>query len=594
MRWPSASAVFPFLGWWKLVNRQTQRADFLAGITSAIIVLPQGIAFAAIAGLPPEYGLYSAIVPAIVAALFGSSLHLISGPTTAISLVVFAKVSTLAQPFTWEYIEMVLALTLIAGAFQLTLGVVRLGAVVNFVSHSVVVGFTFGAAILIATSQAGHFFGIPIPSGKSFLHTWIELVRLLPNTNLYTLAVALTTLVTAASLKYFRPRWPGLLVGMIAGGLMGLALDGKSHGLAMMGALPASLPPFSVPNLSIDTLRTLVPGALAIAMLGLAEAVSIAHSIANQSNQHLDNSQEFIGQGLSNIVGSFFSGYASSGSFTRTGVNYNAGARTPMAAVYAALLLAVIVILIAPLTAYLPIAAMAGVLMLVCCSLVDAQHIKTIFKASKPETVVLAVTFFSTLFIELEFALFSGVILSLLLYLNRTSHPHFTTFANQHEVACGNGHSVKAYNITSPECPQLKIIRIDGSIFFGAANYISEQLQSMTQHRPEQCHILIVGASINFMDVSGCEMLYREGRNLYLEGRQLYMCSLKEEVMEILERGNYAEPGRIIIFASVEEALAKIIPGMDWERCRQCGLHLFKNCPEFPKKISAPDVRADT
>ncbi|MHC1729031.1 MAG: SulP family inorganic anion transporter [Syntrophobacteraceae bacterium] len=577
----SAEVLFPFLNWRGLVNNRSQRADLLAGLTSAIIVLPQAIAFAAIAGLPPEYGIYSAIVPAIVAALFGSSYHLISGPTTAISLVVFAKVSTLAAPFTGEYIRMVLAITLLAGAFQLGLGLLRLGAVVNFVSHSVVVGFTFGAAILIGTSQLGHFFGIPIPPGSSFLHTWLELFRLLPHANLYTLGVALVTLITAASIKYFRPLWPGMLAGMIAGSLLAWALDGKSHGMVFMAALPARLPPFSVPDLSAEHLRQLVPGALAIAMLGLAEAVSIARSIATLSNQRLDHSQEFIGQGLSNIVGSFFSGYASSGSFTRTGVNYNAGAQTPMSAVYAALLLAAIAIVIAPLTAYLPMAAMAGVLMLVCCHLIDAHHIKTIFRTSKPETLVLAVTFFSTLLIELEFALFAGVMLSLLLYLNRTSHPHFTTLATQHN-AKGKGHFVNVGRITAPECPQLKLIRIDGSIFFGAANYISEQLSELTKHSPEQCHLLLIGTSINFIDVTGCEMLFQESRDLYREGRQLYLCSLKNEVMEVLERADVSHEGKIDIFGSVDEALGKIIPRMDPERCRRCKVRLFKQCPPEP------------
>lgn len=564
-----------------MINRQTQRMDLLAGITGAIIVLPQGIAFAAIAGLPPEYGLYSAIVPAIIAAVFGSSFHLISGPTTAISLVLYAKISTLATPFTPEYVRLALAMTLIAGSFQLMLGLMRMGAVVNFVSHSVVVGFTFGAAILIGTSQLGHFFGISIPSGKSFLYAWIDLFRLLPAINWYALSVALATLVTAAVAKRLRPRWPGLLFGMVAGSLVGVATEGKSHGLALLGALPASLPPFSLPALSIDVLHDLIPGALAIAMLGLAEAVSIARSIANFSNQHLDNNREFIGQGLSNIIGSFFSAYASSGSFTRTSVNYNAGAKTPMAAVYAALVLAVTVILIAPLTAYLPMAAMAGVLMLVSWSLVDVHHMKSIFKTSKPETMVLAVTFFSTLFVELEFAIFSGVILSLLLYLNKTSHPQFTTL-DSHTGPLGDGISARACDIASPECPQLKIIRINGSIFFGAANYVSEQLQNLTQQSPEQCHILLDAASINFIDVTGCEMLAREGHGLYLEGRQIYVCSLKDEVFELLERGDYIRQGKIETFTSLHEALGNIIPRMDLTRCRRCTCHLFECCPTFP------------
>lgn len=568
----------PFLRWRNLVNRRSQRADLFAGFTSAIIVLPQGIAFSAIAGLPPEYGLYSAIVPVIVAALFGSSYHLISGPTTAISLVVFAKVSTLATPFTPEYIRLVLALTFVAGVFQLVLGLVRMGTVVNFISHSVVVGFTSGAAILIGTSQLGHFFGIQIGSGKSLPAAWLELFSQLSSVNPYAVAVALTTLLTAYLLRRFLPRWPGLLLGLIAGTLTSLALDGKSHGLALMGALPGKLPPFSVPDLSIDILDKLVPGALAIAMLGLAEAASISRSVAATSNQRLDNNQEFVGQGLSNIIGSFFSGYASSGSFTRTSVNYNAGARTPLAAVYAALFLAVIVILIAPLTSFLPMAAISGVLVLVCCGLIDLHHIKLIFKTSKSEAMVLAVTFFSALFIELEFALFIGVLLSLLLYLNRTSHPGFTTISRP-PVSFPAGPSSDSSTTYCSECPQLKIVRIDGSIFFGAVNHIAENLEKLTRSNPEQCHILLEGGSINFIDITGCTMLASEGHSLYREGRQLYLCSLKPWVSEVLERGNYISEGKMQVFSSMSEALEKIIPMMDDERCRLCECRLFTRCP---------------
>ncbi len=571
----SQSVVFPFLKWWDLVNSRTQKADFQAALTNAIVVLPQGIAFAAIAGLPPEYGLYSAIVPVIVAALFGSSFHLVSGPTTTSSLIVFAKVSTLAAPFTHEYIGIVLGITLLAGLFKLALGLMRFGSVANFISYSAMVGFTSGAAILIGTGQLGHFFGIQIPHSATFLSTWVHLIKLLPQANIHAVAVALFTMLAALLVKRFRPRWPGMLIGMIAGSLLGAALGSQSHGLALIGALPRSLPPFSIPDISLDILPQLGPGALAIAMLGLAEAVTIARSVAIHSGQHLDNNREFIGQGLSNVVGSFFSSYASSGSFTRTGLNYDSGAKTPMAAIYSGLLLAVLIMIVAPLTAYLPMASTAGILMLVSYNLVDKHHIKTIIRTSRPETVVLAGTFFATLFVQLEFALFSGVILSLLLYLNRTSHPHLTVLCTQSP----DGHCLDSFRTSVPECPQLKIVRIDGSIFFGAANHIVEQLRIVTQHNPEQCHILIIGSSINFIDVTGCETLLNESHNLYLEGRQLYLCSLKEEVVELLERVDSKRQSKIVIFDSVDEALEKIVPRMDPERCRICRQRVFANCP---------------
>lgn len=567
------------------MNRRTLGADLIAGVTGAVIVLPQGIAFATIAGLPAEYGLYSAIVPVIVAALFGSSHHLISGPTTAISIVIFSKISILASPFSNEYIQLALTLTFIVGLIQLALGLARFGATVNFVSHSVVVGFTAGAAILIATSQLGTFFGVPLSKGGSFLHTWSELFHLLPGINFYSFSIALTTFLAAALLRRFLPRWPGLLSAMIFGSSLALILNGKAHGLAFVGALPTSLPPLSLPYLSIDTLRALTPGALAVAMLGLAEAVSIGRSIATCSHQRIDNNREFIGQGLSNIVGSFFSSYASSGSFTRSGVNYSGGAKTPMAAVFAALALALILLLIAPLTAYLPIPAMAGILVFVAYGLIDWHHIKAIFSMSKSETVVLSSTLLSTLFLELEFAIFSGVLLSLLLYLNRTSHPHFITIAP--DPASNKSRFVDVTNEDVPECEQLKLIRIDGSIFFGAVNHIAEELHLITKQNPNQRHIVIVGSGINFIDVSGCEMLFQESHNMHLEGKELYLCSLKEDVIKVLARGKCAKNiGRI--FSSKSEAIEAILPLLDKEHCMHCTSRVFWQCEsmaEFENKL---------
>jgi SulP family sulfate permease len=574
---------FPFLRWRGLVNRRTVRADLVAGITGAIIVLPQGVAFAIIAGLPPEYGLYSAMVPAIIAALFGSSYHLISGPTTAISIVVFSTISPLAAPASPEYISMVLTLTFLAGLFQLALGVARLGALVNFVSHSVVVGFTAGAAVLIATSQMSNIIGVAIPKKHSFIHIWVEVLSRISDTNLYVLSIALVTLVVALVFKIVLPRWPGMLIAMIAGSFMAVLFGAKDHGVRLVGALPAHLPPLSGPDLTTASVRQLAPAALAVAMLGLTEAVSIARSVATKSEQRIDSNQEFIGQGLSNVVGSFFSSYAASGSFTRTGVNYSAGAKTPMAAVFAAASLAVILLLIAPLTAYLPIPSMAGILLLVAYSLIDVHHIRRITRTSRPEAMVLLTTFLATLFVELEFAIYVGVILSLLLYLNRTSHPHFVTIVPNPE---SNRRSfINILHMPMPECPQLKVIRIDGSIFFGAVNHIAEEIDRLRKQNPEQCHIMVIGSGINFIDVAGCEMLATEAHSLHLTGGKLYLCGLKSDVLEVLRRGGYLQQiGEENIFRTKTEAIRSIVSRLDPQRCRYCKARIFNECAQMPRE----------
>jgi SulP family sulfate permease len=571
----------PFLRWWPQVTRRTLRADLLAGITGAVIVLPQGVAFAIIAGLPPEYGLYSAIVPAIIAALFGSSHHLISGPTTAISIVIFSSVSPHAAPGSPEYLEMVLTLTFLTGLFQFGLGVVRLGAIVNFVSHSVVVGFTAGAAVLIGSSQLHNFLGLPSSKHHSFIHILMDAWHNISNINPTVATVSAATLVIAVVMKIFLPRWPGMLVAMVGGSLLSLFLQGHEHGVRLVGSLPGRLPPLSLPDLTTASVRDLAPAALAVTMLGLTEAVSIARAVATRSHQRIDSNQEFMGQGLSNIVGSFFSSYAASGSFTRTGVNYEAGAKTPLAAVFAALTLTVVLLLIAPLTAYLPIPSMAGVLLVVAYGLIDGHHIRTIIRTSRAEASVLAVTFLATLFVELEFAIYVGVILSLILYLNRTSHPHVITLVPDHETTRRS--FVNIQKKPGPECPQLKLLRIDGSLFFGAVEHIAEQLEAVTRKHPEQAHILFVGEGINFIDVAGGEMLADEAHRLHLEGRKLYLSSLKGEALSLLQRGGYS--GRIgeeNIFRSKIDAIKHLVPRLDPERCRVCTYRIFRECAQMP------------
>lgn len=585
-RWGElANRVMPFRTWRSEVTKRNFRSDLVAGLTGAVIVLPQGVAFAMIAGLPPEYGLYTAIVPAIIAALFGSSHHLVSGPTTAISIVLFTTISPHTPAGTTAYIEMVLTLTFLAGLFQFALGIARLGALINFISHSVVVGFTAGAAMLIGTSQMSNLLGVPGSKRHAFIHVWTDLLHTIPDSSLLALAIGLLTLVVALVLRIVAPKLPGMLIAMIAGSVLSLAMHGREHGVRLVGSLPAHLPPLSLPTLSAANIRDLAPAALAVAMLGLAEAVSIARAVATRSLQRIDSNQEFIGQGLSNMVGSFFSSYASSGSFTRTGVNYDAGARTPLAAVVAAIALMLIILLIAPLTAYLPIPAMAGILLLVAWNLVDFHHIKNIIKTSRQETAVLAITFLATLLVELEFAIYVGVMLSLLLYLNRTSHPGFVTLVADHEGTHQRFVNVGKKDL--PECPQLKILRVDGSLFFGAVNHFAEELSTITRHSPEQAHILIVGGGINFIDVAGAETLANEAHRLHREGRKLYLCSLKGEAVETLHLGGYAERiGEENILGSKKAAIRKLVPRLDPERCRVCTVRVFDECSLMPGPAS--------
>ena len=568
----------PFLSWFKLITKESLKADLIAGITGAVIVLPQGVAFATIAGLPPEYGLYTAMVTPIVAALFGSSLHLISGPTTAISIVIFSLVSQHAEPGTAEFVQFALTITFLAGIYQLAFGLARMGALVNFVSHTVVIAFTAGAAILIVTSQMKHVLDVYVPKGESFLHTWMDLWRGLEQFNVYALIVGGVTLVIAIVLKKYWRNSPNLLLALIVGGVLTYILGGEAQGIKMVGEIPAHLPPLSTPDFSFSTLKKLAPAAFAVALLGLIEAVSISRSIASKSNQRISASQEFMGQGLSNIVGSFFSSYAGSGSFTRSGVNFAAGARTPMSAIFAAIILMAIVLLVAPLTAYLPVPAMAGVILLVAYNLIDFGQIKHVLTSSKNETAILLVTFLSTLFLELEFAIYIGVLLSLVLFLARTSTPEIVTLAP--DVDIQNNKNLLVDVTTKPlnQCPQFKIIRVDMSIYFGSLNYIQSHIANVVEQQQVN-HILIIGSGINFIDLSGAEMLATEAHRLEKLGGGLYFADLKPSVYEFLGKSHFvSDLGNTHFFDRKKDALKFIYSKLDKNKCKQCTAEVFTEC----------------
>ncbi len=572
------TALFPFLAWFKLVTKESIKADLMAGLTGAVIVLPQGVAFATIAGLPPEYGLYTAMVTPIVAALFGSSFHLVSGPTTAISIVVFSSISHHAVPGSPEFLSLALTLTFLAGVYQLAFGLARLGALVNFVSHTVVIGFTAGAAILIVTSQMKHISGIYVPKGETFLHSWVDLFKGLDSLNIYLLMIALATLFTALLVKKLMPKLPNLLFGMVVGSVIAMFLQDYTTGIKLVGEIPAHLPPFSMPDISLSSLKMLAPEAFAVALLGLIEAVSISRSVATRSNQRINPNQEFIGQGMSNIFGSFFSSYAGSGSFTRTGVNFEAGAKTPLSAIFAAMALMIIVLLIAPLTAYLPVAAMGGIILLVAYNLIDFHHISQILTFSKSESAILLTTFFATLFLELEFAIYLGVLLSLVLFLAKTSTPRIPTLSIDDMPDRGSRKLINISKKPLKQCPQIKFIRIDMSIYFGSINHIQKRIARIADSE-RVYNIVIIGSGINFIDLAGAEALVAENNRLKKQNGGLYFVGLKSSVYEFAAKSCFIKHiGNDHFFDSKSLAIHSIYKRLDKTICATCNALIFKEC----------------
>ncbi|EIY8042185.1 SulP family inorganic anion transporter [Vibrio vulnificus] len=509
------SLLFPFLKWLPKVNAQSLQADFWAGLTGAIIVLPQGIAYAMIAGLPAEFGLYTAIIPAILASLFGSSHHLISGPTAALSVIVFTTVSQFAEPSTPLYIQLCFTLTLCAGLIQLLFGLLRFGAVVNFVSHSVVLGFTAGAAIVIGVSQLKHVLGLQYNSGETAMENLLLLGSHFVDFNGKELSVGMVTILVCVMCKRIWPKLPHMLLATLASMAFALWMNQAGYSVLMVSEVSSSYLSLSSPFAGLSHVEPMLGGIVAVAMLGLVEAISISRSVALKSRQSLDSNQEFVGQGISNIVGSFFSCYVSSGSFTRSGVNYSSGAKTPLAAVFAALLLLVIMLLFAPYAAYIPIAGMGGLLLVVAWYLVDVHHITTIVKHDKKEAVVLVATCLAALFLHLELSIYVGVGASLFFYLRKTSRPAIEQLSHD--------------ELNLEQHDDIAVIRINGSIFFGCVQYLHQEMQSVRAK-----HLIILGRGINFIDHLGVQML---DDYVSTSGRTVYFCRFKANAKSSLLKG---------------------------------------------------------
>lgn len=575
-------SLLPFLSWSKEVNQTSLKADVIAGITGAILVLPQGVAYALIAGLPPELGLYTAIVSATFAAFFGSSMHMISGPTAALSIVAATVVTSAAATVSVDnssvdYISLMITLTLMVGIIQLVLGFLNFGVLVNFISHSVVQGFTSGAAVIIAASQIKNLLGIQVESNGTLVSYAIGVINNINETNVIALGIGFATVIIALILKKYVKRIPYLLGGMVFGALLCFLMDGSTKGVHLLNELSGKLPPLSLPNLDNDVLSILLSGAIAVALLGLIEAASIARSIAMRSKQQINGNQEFIGQGVSNVVGGFLSCYPSSGSFTRSGGNYDAGAKTPMASLFSALFVILFVLFIPSVTRFIPVPVMAGSILVITWNLFDIKGFVEAIKSERAEVLTFLGTFVCTLCIQLEYAIYVGVLISIGCYLHKTSRPKVTLVAPLvNDEGKRRIRNVNRYALQ--ECPEIKMIRVDGSVFFGSSEHLQKYLQGLGGTNNDK--IIVISKGVNFIDATGQHMLINEIERIENKGGKIIFSSLKGNVCDDLEKTELKkrlDDGRL--FDTTSQAISKMIQHIDSEKCAHCSARVFHDCP---------------
>jgi SulP family sulfate permease len=561
-------------------RKEDFRPDFIAAMTVAFIMLPQAIAYAMIAELPPQTGLYAAIVASIIGSLWGSSYQLHTGPTNAASLLVLSSLITIAAPGSPEYIAAAGLMAVLVGVVRLLMGIAKLGVLVNFVADSVIVGFTAGAGILIGANQLRHLLRLDIVSMPSFTETVLAIMANITSTHWPSFLVGVGTVGLIILLKKVRPKWPGPLMAMIAAtaavGIFGL----DEQGVKVLGELPRNLPPLAeIPLNDWELINEMSTGVLAVSLIGLIEAMSIARSIAGQSGQRLDSNQEFVGQGLANIATGFLSGYTCSGSFTRSAVNYEAGARTALAAPISGLLVLLAMLIFGSLAAYLPRAAVAGILLVTVVRMVKVEQVKEIWRTSAGDTMIMIATLLATLFLPLEFAVLAGVMVAFIRYVAKTSTPNVRSMVPDTEF------DHYTYEPEAEVCPQLGVLSIEGSLYFGATAHVEDALRSNLEEYPEQRFLLLRMQRVNLCDVSGLHMLETIVRLYRQREGDVFMVGVRAAVWEKMQASGFDKTLGVDHFLSTERAVEHIFYNvLDPGVCiYDCPIRVWKECQTLPK-----------
>jgi len=558
------------------------RPDLIAGFTLAIIVLPQSIAAALLAELPATTGLYTAIIGALFGALWGSSNQLHTGTNNPVSLLVFSVLIGVAVPGSPEYLLAAGILAVMVGIFQLALGIARLGALVNFVSRSVVVGFTAGAGVLIAASQIRYLLGMSYPSG-SVLVTLQRAAAHISETHPLTAAIGISTIIFLVIWRKFIPGIPGTPIVLVVVSALGVLTHWDTLGVAVVGQLPQHLPPFQKlwENVSLDLISNLSAGALAVGTISLVSDTAIARTISAQTKQRIDSNQVFIGQGIANVMIGFFSGYLGAGSFSRSAVNLRMGAKTRMSAIFSAIFVVLAVLILAPWVAFLPRAAVAGVLILAAYGLIDRPEISRIWRGARDDALIMLITFAGTLFLRLEFAVLLGVLLSFAMYVMKTSVPRVVP------VVPEPGFRHFAFQPDKPACPQLATIDVLGDLYFGAVHHVEEAIFAHMTAHPQQLYLLLRMRSVNQCDFSGIYALENIVETYRDRGGDVFMVRVQPPVLALMHDTGFYDFLGADHYLTDDTAIPHIFYHvLDPAVCiYECEFRVFDECQNLPKQL---------
>ncbi|MDA9354126.1 solute carrier family 26 protein [Flavobacteriaceae bacterium] len=532
--------LIPILEWLPNYTRSRFKGDFIAGITVAIILIPQGIAYALIAGLPPIYGLYCALVPQLVYAVFGSSRQVAIGPVAMDSLIVATGVSTLALAGSDSYIAIAILLAFMVGGIQFLLGVFRLGFVVNFLSKPVISGFTSAVALTIGINQFRNLFGVDFIQSDQIQYVLEDIWFTITDFNSHTTIIGLISVTVIIILRKINKKIPNALIVVVVGILTIRYFGNDFVDVAIVKDIPSGLPSFSFPELDISQMKELLPIALTLVMVGYLETISIGKSLeAKQDEYKIRPNQELMALGLSNMIGSWFKAYPSTSSFSRSAINQESGATTGMASLVSVFMVLITLLFLTPLFYHLPKTVLAAIIIVAVFGLVNIKEAIFLWKANNLDFWLLIATFFSTLLFGIEYGIMIGVGLSLIILIFRTSRPYVAELGKVPDSDFYRNRERFTEVIVDNE---VLVFRFDAQLFYANSSYFIETLELMVEAKGAHLKLIVLDAeSINRVDSTGVEMLKERIRFYHKKGILFYFAGVKGPVRDHLFRGKILE-----------------------------------------------------
>ncbi len=550
------SDFIPALNWIKNYRKSWFRGDLSAGLTVGVMLIPQGMAYAMIAGLPPIYGLYAATIPLIIYAFFGTSRQLAVGPVAMVSLLTATGVSALAETGSESFIALAISLAFLVGILQFTLGVFRMGFLVNFLSHPVISGFTSAAALIIGFSQLKHLLGIDIPRTHHIHEIVWQALEKSADINPATLAIGIGGIALILILRRINRAIPAPLLAVFFGILLVslLGLD-ETYGVKIVGNIPKGLPQFSMPVPEMSQIRVLIPMALTIALVGFMESIAVAKALqAKHKDYKIDANQELIGLGLANIGSSFFSSYPVAGGFGRSAVNDQAGAKTGLAAIISSLVVMLTLLFFTPYFYHLPKAILASIIMVAVSGLIDIKEARHLWRSDRRDFYMLLATFLATLSLGIEQGIGIGVLLSLAMVIYRSTRPHLAILGR----IPGTPFYRNIDRFADLEVREdVLILRFDAQLYFANVNFFRNKISELTEGREEQLKAVIISAdSMNNIDSSGIHALEEVAHELRQKGIRLFLVGVKGPVRDALERSGFTQKlGKDHFFMRIQDAI---------------------------------------